>query len=268
MKRVRALVAGWTLAFLLTAGNANADSLTLSSVSIDWRALTFSGISIEFVQGTFSSAADASALSGDVSDFDASTTSGWTDVSAVATASTVVGDWRAEAGALGSTTDAEISALIGQIAIFAGRASSEANANRDVNFIVRETGMLTVSAPITIETLLTVGLPEGDAAGANAYALLFLMESPNVYTVGDVGLDTRLDGVGSRSDQISRTLTVSRVFEAGQQGRFLASVHAEGFATSVPEPGTALLVGCGVAALVFRKNLGGKLTYRSARTKP
>ena len=263
MKRVRALGAGLTLLFLLTAGNANASSFTLGSVSIDWRALTFSGISIEFIDGTLSSAADASAVSGDVSDFDASMATGWTGVSALATASTVVGDWSAEAGASASTADAEITAFASQRATLAGRSASEANASRDVSFVVRQTGILTVSVPETISTQISVELPEGENAFIHAFANLYLMESPNVYTIDSFDSDFRQEGVGNSSETISQTRTVSRFFQAGQQGRFLAQVGADGFANSVPEPATALLVGSGIAALVLCKRRTGQ-----ARTTP
>jgi PEP-CTERM motif len=207
MKRVRALVVGSTLVFLLTAVNANARSFSLGSVAMDWRALTFSGISILFVPGELSSAVDASALSSDVSDLDASAASGWRDLSASATATTFVNDGgSAEASGSASTTDAAINAFARNSANrVAGRAASDANAS--------------------------------------------LMESPNVYSVDVFDLDPRLEGVGSISNQISEFRTVSRFFEAGQQGRFRAHVGADGSATSVPEPSSLLLIGSAFALL-------------------
>jgi hypothetical protein len=239
---------------LLTAGNANAHSFSLGSVSLFTNDMLISVDQEEdvswFIPGELSSAVDASALSGDVSDRDASVAPGWGDLSASATATTFTNHGgRAEASGLVSWTGITINAFARNSANRAGRAASDANATGDWNFEATETGMLSVSVPVAFGTQLSVDGPEGENAFMHVFARLFLMESPNVYSVEVFGLDRRLEGVGSSSDQIVEWMTVSRFFEAGQRGTFRFDVGADGSATSVPEPSTLLLIGSAFALL-------------------
>ena len=249
MKKLPTLVAAWMCVFLFATENAHADSFALGQVSIDWSALAFSGIPIDFVQGTFFSRSSVSVSVDGLSDFkrEEITATAWTNTLASAVSGGFTDGQFAVAAGTALTSDSEISAS-SQTTARSGDAITDVQAARDAQFIALETGLLTVSAPFTMSTQLSVQSP-GDRARSVLEAGLGL-SSPVEFNGDQVSLVFDFDSVVSSSHLFNGILSAPLFFEAGQQGRFGVVAQGGVVATSVPEPGTVLLLGCGLAGMV------------------